>query len=403
MIKRSLYIDKITAFIDKPLIKVLVGIRRAGKSTLLSQVEDILIERGVRPEEIVHINFENLSFLSIREKESFIKLATELVREQHKKYFLLDEIQNVEGWDEVVNGLMTEYGVDIYLTGSNSKLLSRELSTYLTGRYVNIEVFPLNFSEYLDFRRAEGADISNVRGEFMRYLERGSFPALHANSLTTEQCDDVVADIYTSIVYRDLIERHGIRNTELLSRVVKFIFDNIGNTFSAKSISDYLKNEKRGLNPETLYNYLDWLEESFVIRRISRYDMRGKEVLKTNEKYYLGDVGLLYAIHGRRDSFVPGILENVVLNNLLSHGYDVKIGKNKETEIDFVVTRKDEKMYLQIATTMSGKATREREYAAFAEINDNYPKYILTLDAVFGEERDGIRCANLPEFLLGLE
>ena len=326
-----------------------------------------------------------------------------MVNNQQKKYFLFDEIQNVEGWDEVVNGLMTEYGVDIYLTGSNSKLLSRELSTYLTGRYVNIEVFPLSFSEYLEFRKATGADISNLRNEFHQYLEKGSFPALHANTLTTEQCDDIASDIYTSIVYRDLIERHGIRNTDLLSRVVKFIFDNIGNTFSAKSISDYLKNEKRGLNPETIYNYLDWLEESFVIRRISRYDIRGKEVLKTNEKYYLGDVSLLYAISGRQDSYISGILENVVLNNLLSYGYEVNIGKNKETEIDFIATRKNEKMYLQIVTTLSGKSTKEREYTAFAEINDNYPKYILTLDQVFGEERDGIKCVNLPEFLLGLE
>lgn len=267
---------------------------------------------------------------------------------------------------------------------------------------MNIEVYPLNFAEYLDFRRTTGADVSDLKEEFRHFLDRGGFPALHANNLTLEQCDDVVADVYTSIVFRDLIERHNIRNTELLSRVVKFVFDNIGNPFSAKSVSDYLKNEKRSLNPETIYNYLDWLEEAFIIKRISRYDLRGKEVLATNEKYYLGDVGLLYAVGGRQNSYLSGVLENVVLNELLSRGYQVYIGKNQSLEIDFVAIKKTEKIYLQIAASLSGKDTIEREFAAFSGIGDNYPKYILTLDQIFGENRDGIRCVNLPEFLLTL-
>lgn len=402
MIERKMYLDKIAGYIDKPLIKVLVGIRRAGKSTLLSQVEDILVRRGVPPEQIVHINFENLSYIKVRDQASFAELADELINSQHKRYFLFDEIQNIEGWDVVVNGMMSEYGVDIYLTGSNSKLLSRELSTHLTGRFINIEVYPLNFAEYLNFRRHTDADVSDLREEFGRFLERGGFPALHINNLTKEQCDDVVSDIYTSIVFRDLIERHGIRNTELLSRVVKFIFDNIGNPFSAKSVSDYLKNEKRSLNPETIYNYLDWLEEAFIIKRVSRYDLRGKEVLATNEKYFLGDVGLLYAVGGRQESYLSGILENVVLNELLSRGYQVNVGKNQSLEIDFVATRRAEKIYLQVAASIAGGGTLEREYAAFKGIEDNYPKYILTLDQVFGENRDGVRCVNLAEFILEL-
>lgn len=403
MIKRDLYLNKITSYIDKPFIKVLVGIRRAGKSTMLGQIEDILIARGASPEQIVHINFENLSYLSIRDKTAFIDLVDELINIRHKKYFLFDEIQNVEGWDEVINGMMAEYGVDIYVTGSNSKLLSRELSTHLTGRYVNIEVYPLNFAEYLTFRRAANADISNLKAEFKRFADRGGFPALHVNDLELSQCDDLTADIYTSIVFRDLIERHNIRNTELLARVVKFIFDNIGNPFSAKSITDYLKNEKRSLTPETIYNYLAWLEEAFVIKRISRYDLRGKEILSTNEKYYLGDIGLLYAINGRQNSYLSGVLENIVLNELLSRGYQVNIGKNQSAEIDFVATKKSTKIYLQVAASLAEKSTIDREYAAFAGIDDNHPKYILTLDQPFGENRDGIRCVNLPEFLLSLE
>ena len=403
MIERKLYLDKITSYIDKPLIKVLVGIRRAGKSTLLSQVENILIARGVSPEKIVHINFENLSYLKIRDKSAFAELAEDLIKNQNKKYFLFDEIQNIDGWDEVVNGMMTEYKVDIYLTGSNSKLLSRELSTHLTGRFVNIEVFPINFSEFLTFRRNTDAEILDLKEEFRLFMERGGFPALHANNLSIEQCDDVVTDIYTSIVFRDLIERHNVRNTELLSRVVKFIFDNIGNPFSAKSISDYLKNEKRNLNPETIYNYLDWLEEAFVIRRVQRYDLRGKAVLSTNEKYYLGDIGLLYAVGGRQNSYLSGVLENIVLNELLSRGYEVNIGKNQAAEIDFIATRRSEKIYLQIAASLSEKTTIEREYSAFSGLDDNYPKYILTLDQPFGENRDGVRCVNLPEFILSLQ
>ena len=403
MIQRNFYLDKIVSYIDKPFIKVLVGIRRSGKSTLLSQIEDILIERGVSPEQIIHINFENLSYLRIRDKNSFIDLVDELIKVRKKKYFLFDEIQNVDGWDEVVNGMMSEYGVDIYVTGSNSKLLSRELSTHLTGRYVNIEVYPLNFSEYLTFRRAANADVSDLKSEFTRFLERGGFPAIHAGNFELDQCDDIISDVYTSIIFRDLIERHNIRNTELLSRVVKFIFDNIGNPFSAKSITDYLKNEKRSLTPETIYNYLAWLEEAFIIKRVPRYDLRGKEILSTNEKYYLGDIGLLYAINGRQNSYLSGLLENIVLNELLSRGYQVNIGKNQSAEIDFIATKKSTKFYLQVAASLAEKSTIDREYAAFSGINDSYPKYILTLDQPFGENRDGIRCVNLPEFILSIE
>ena len=195
MIKRELYLDKISSYIDKPFIKVLVGIRRAGKSTLLSQMEDILVGRGVSPEQIIHVNFENLTYLHIRDKATFSELVDNLVNTHHKKYFLFDEIQNIDGWDEVVNGLMSEYEVDIYLTGSNSKLLSRELSTHLTGRFINIEVYPLNFAEYITFRRANDDNLSDLKAEFQHFLERGSFPALHANNLTIEQCDDVATDI----------------------------------------------------------------------------------------------------------------------------------------------------------------------------------------------------------------
>ena len=295
---------------------------------------------------------------------------------------------------------MAEKDVDIYLTGSNSKLLSSELSTLLTGRFINIRVSTLNFQEFLDFKKARGREIGNPAEEFEDYMVRGGFPLLSIADYTLEQGDEIVADVYNSILFRDLVRRKGIRNTELLSRIVKYVFDNIGNNFSAKTIGDYLKSERRTLKMETVYNYLDWLEEVYVISRAKRYDVRGKEILKTNEKIFLGDVGLLYAINGRNISMRPGILENIVYNELISHGYNVHIGKNREKEIDFIAEKNGDKMYLQVALTLSEQKTIEREFGAFEGIGDNYAKYVLTLDKIWGQDRDGVKQKFLPDFLL---
>jgi predicted AAA+ superfamily ATPase len=400
MIKRDLYLEKITPYIDQPLIKVLVGIRRAGKSTILDQIRDILLNRGVKPEKIIHINFEHLKYLGVRSEQDFIELVQGIVAGGGKHYLLFDEIQNVDGWDRVVNGLLAEGNADIYITGSNSRLLSSELSTHLTGRYVNIHVCPLNFAEFLDFRRARGENIGELDTEFSNFMDRGGFPAIHIADYTLDQGDDIVSDIYSATIFRDLVERKGIRNTDLLARVVKFVFDNIGNIFSAKTITDYLKSEKRRLDPETIYNYLDWLEEVFVIARVPRYDLRGKATLKTNEKYFVGDVGLLYAVNGRQLSYRSGVLENIVFNELLSRGYDVKIGKNGNQEIDFVAEKDGRRLYLQVAVELGSPETIEREFRAFRGIDDNYPKYVLSLDRQWGENREGIEQRYLPEFLL---
>lgn len=400
MIERPLYLDEIEPYIDQPLIKVLVGIRRAGKSTVLEQVKTLLSARGVEPEKIVHINFEHYSYLNVRSKADFVELISGILAGKGRHYLLFDEIQNIEGWEEVINGVLTEKDVDIYITGSNSKLLSSELSTLLTGRFVNIRVLPLNFSEFLDFKKARGKEIGDTLTEFEDYMARGGFPLVHITDYTLEQGDKVVSDIYNSILFHDLVERKGIRNTELLSRVVKYIFDNIGNSFSAKSIVDFLKSEHRTLKPETVYNYLDWLEEVFVISRARRYDVRGKEVLRANEKIFLGDVGLLYAINGRNISTRPGILENIVYNELLSRGYTVYVGKNLEKEVDFIAEKEEKRLYLQVALTLSSEKTAEREFGAFAGIADNYPKYVLTLDRVWGEDQDGVMQKFLPDFLL---
>ena len=399
MIERPLYLKKIEPYIDQPLVKILVGIRRGGKSTVLEQVKELIIKRGVPAEKVVHINFEQYSYLNVRTQAEFMRLIDGILAGDGRHYLLFDEIQNIENWEIVINGLLAEKDVDIYLTGSNSKLLSSELSTLLTGRYINIRVLPLNFSEYLAFERAKEQTVSDLDAGFATYMQRGGFPLVHIADYTLEQSDGIVKDIYNSILFQDLVERKGIRNTELLSRVIKYIFDNIGNNFSGKSIIDYLKSEQRTLKPETVYNYLDWLEEVYVISRAHRYDLRGKAILKSNEKIFLGDIGLLFAINGRHASMQPGILENIVYNELISYGYTVYVGKNNEQEIDFVAEKNGEKLYLQVALTMTEPKTIEREFGAFAGISDNYPKYVLTLDRDWGENQDGIKKVYLPEFL----
>ena len=402
MIKRPLYLDQIEPFIDKPVIKILVGIRRAGKSSILKQAKELLIERGVKEEQIITVNFEALEFSKIRAREEMIDLMTELTKGEGKHYVLLDEVQLVDGWDEVVNGLFADGKSDIYITGSNSKLLSSELSTYLTGRYVEIQVYPLSFSEALEFKRARGLEVGELSAEFGEYMDKGGFPILHAFDYELDDGDKAVEDIYTSIVYRDLIERKKIRNTELLGRIIGFLFDNVGSVFSAKSVADYFKSELRKVDPETVYNYIELLKEVFVVYEVKRYDVRGKALLKTQEKYYLGDVGLLYALNGRKDSYKNGVLENLVFLELISKGYDVRIGKNQDKEIDFIAEKKGQKLYLQVAVEASSEAAREREFGAFEGIEDNYPKYVLTLENDHGDERNGVVKRYLPEFLLEL-
>ena len=400
MVKRPLYLDKLVSYIDKPFIKVLAGVRRAGKSSLLAQVYDELLARGIPREKIAMVNFDSIDYTDIRAKADMVALEKGLL-ESGVHYFLFDEVQNVEGWDEAISALYAEADTDIFITGSNSKLLSSELSTFFTGRYVDFRIFTLNFAETLEFKKALGKEVGDVGEEFEEYRSRGGFPSLYVSEQTETQDDAEVTDIYNSILYRDLVERNNIRNTELLSRMTRFVLDNIGSPLSAKSISDYLKNEKLALSQETIYKYLNWLEEAMIIERVSRHDLRGKEILKTQEKYYLADVGFLYALNGRSNTYLSGVLENIVYHELISHGYKVTIGKNGEKEIDFVAEREHQRMYIQVAAHIDSKETEEREYGAFDGIQDDSPKYVLTLDKN-GHDKGGIMGRWLPEFVLGL-
>lgn len=402
MIKRPLYLKQIEPFIDQDFIKILVGVRRAGKSTILGQVVDIVRSRGVPDQKICHVNFDSLDFAEVRTKHDFLELVKKYNKEGVKYYFF-DEVQLVEKWDEVVSALYAEKTADIYISGSNSKLLSSELSTFLTGRYINRRVFTLNFEEFIDFRKTLGDVKENVEEYFEDYRRRGGFPIVVVGDNTYEQGDQIVSDIYASIVLRDIVQRKKVRNTELLSRVVKFVFDNIGNIFSANSVTDYLKNERRTIAPETIYNYLDYLVEAFVIDKVPRYDLRGKEVLKTQEKYYLSDIGLLYAVNGRGnfDSYLSGVLENIVYHELVSHGYKVYIGKNGDKEIDFVAENKSRKMFIQVATHLDSAKVVEREYGAFENLDGDGERYVLSLDSDVTVTKNGAVPKYLPEFILG--
>ena len=401
MVRRPLYLNELISYIDKPFIKILAGIRRAGKSSLLEQVKDELLSRGTPVDQIALINFDSIDYTHIRTKPDLVALEKSLL-DRGVHYFLFDEVQNIEQWDEAISALYAEKNTDIFITGSNSKLLSSELSTFFTGRYVDLKIHTLNFSETLDFKRALNQPIKSIPEEFSSYLTKGGFPSLYVSIQTEHQDDSEITDIYNSILYKDLVERKNIRNTELLSRVTRFVMDSIGSPISAKSISDYLKNEKISLSQDTIYKYLDWLEEAMIIEKIKRYDLRGKELLKTQEKYYLADIGLLYAINGRSSTYLSGVLENLVYHELVSHGYKVYVGKNGSQEIDFIAERNHQKIYLQVAAHISDKSTAEREFGALRNIQDNFPKYVLTLDQDFLHSEDGIEAKYLPEFILDL-
>jgi len=293
------------------------------------------------------------------------------------------------------------FTADIYITGSNSKLLSSELATYIAGRYIKINVTPLSFKENLEFKKIlTGTEPTDIQKEFIRYLRLGGFPVIHTANYSYEDAYKIINDIYASATLRDIVQRHRIRNIELLEKVVKYVFENIGNMFSAKKVADYFKNQQRKIDIETVYNYLDALEAAFIIYRVPRYDLRGKEVLRTNEKYFIGDQGLKYAVMGYKDRDISGILENIVFLELKRKGYQVYVGKFDDKEIDFVAEKKDQKIYVQVAYKLSEEATIEKEFGALLGVRDHYPKYVITMEDFWQDNIEGIKHKNLADFLL---
>lgn len=298
MISRPIYIEQLNNFINKPQIKIITGIRRSGKSTVLRLLKEALLNTGVKDEQIIFVNFESFAYAEYTTAPKLYQYVKEKIQKDQKNYLLLDEIQEVENWEKAVNSFLVDFDVDIYLTGSNSHLLSSELATFLAGRYVEIPVFTLSFREFVNFRKHYFPDEGTPSNTFTDYLRKGGFPVIHTVNYNEETTYKVVRDIYSSVILRDTVQRHKIRDIELLERVVRYAFDNIGNTFSGKNVADYFKNQQRKMDINTIYNYLNALEAAFILYRVSRYDIKGKEILKTQEKFYAGDVSLVYATRG---------------------------------------------------------------------------------------------------------
>lgn len=403
MIPRPMYIEKIMAYVDTPFVKILTGVRRCGKSTILKMVVEELKKRGVPEERILHYNFDSMQYEDIKSaKLLYGEVKAKLVSGE-KSYLFLDEIQEVKSWEKAINSFMTDFDVDIYVTGSNSRLMSSEISTYLTGRYIAFRIFPLSFSEYLTFRKEYGSEGNSLQSEFVHYLRLGGFPAVHLQPYTPDEVYTIVRDIYNSTIFTDIVKRNQIRKVDQLERIVKFAFDNVGRTFSAASISKYLKSENRTIDNETVYTYLAKLESAFILHRCSRYDIQGKELLKTQEKFYLSDPAFRYSILGYTPDSVAAMLENIVYLELLRRGYDVCIGKIGNAEIDFVATRQENKLYIQLTQKIERDETEEREYSRLLSIADNYPKYVLRTDEFAGGNYQGIKTMHIADFLLSSE
>lgn len=400
MILRTAYIDQVKSFIDKPQIKILTGIRRSGKSTVLRLVKEELLTRGINEKQIISINFESFIYADILNAPALYQFINEHKEGSGKHYLLLDEIQEVEDWEKAVNSFLVDFDVDIYLTGSNSHLLSSELATYLAGRYIEIPVYTLSYVEFLDFRKSYFSDEQNAGNLFLQYLRKGGFPVIHTADYTEESAYKVVYDIYSSVILRDTVQRYKIRDVELLERVIKYAFDNIGNTFSGKNLADYFKSQQRKIDINTVYNYLHALEGAFILYRVPRYDIKGKEILKTQEKFYVSDVSIIYATMGNRDRMIGGILENIVFLELKRRGYKVYVGKLENTEIDFVGEKQGNKLYIQVAYKLENEQTIEREFGNLLAIEDQYPKYVVTMDEFWKGAIDGVQHLYITDFLL---
>ena len=401
MIFRENYVKNIMAFTDTPFVKVLTGVRRCGKSTIMQMIMDELRKRGVSEARIISYRFDSMEYEGMTAKQLYEMIKTKL-SDTEKTYIFLDEVQEISSWEKAINSINTDFNVDIYVTGSNSRMMSSEISTYLTGRYVTFRIFTLSFEEYLTFKKQYG-EVEDIHKELVNYIKYGGFPAIHLREYPLDNAYTIVRDIYNSTIFSDIVRRNQIRKVDQLERVVKFVFDNVGKTFSAKSISDYIKSEHRTIDNETVYNYLEKLESAYILHRCSRYDVRGKELLKTQEKFYLADSSFKYSVLGYNDRSVAAMLENVVCLELLRRGYEVCIGKTPNGEIDFIATRQNDKLYIQITKEIKSEKTEKREYDRLLEIGDNYPKYLLTTDDFAGGNYQGIKTMHVADFLLSNE
>ena len=401
MLKRDEYIKKIVPFIDKDVIKVLTGIRRSGKSVMLKLLMEELKNRGINQNQFIYINFENLKYRNLKNYERLYDFILNKVDDKYKSYYIfLDEIQEVEEWERCVNSLRVDedFNFDIYITGSNAKLLSGELSTYLAGRYIEFIVYPFSFKEFFEIIQEKNQEIK-VKEAFQKYVKFGGMPFLHNLDYNFEASMQYLQDLYASIILKDITQRNNIRDTDLLERIINYVIMNIGNTFSATSISKFFKSENRKVAIETILNYIKACEEAFLVYRVARNDLLGKKILNVNEKYYIADHGIREAIMENNQKNINQVLENIVYFEMLRRGYNIKIGKVDNLEVDFVCKKNDETIYIQVSYLLASEDTKEREFSVLENIKDNYPKYVLSMDE-FDMSRNGIKHVNLIKFLV---
>lgn len=401
-LRRPIFLNSLRKYKDENVIKILCGVRRCGKSTIFRSYKEELVSLGVNPLNIIERRYTSMDFeeaFDVRDMNSDLLSAIRSCENSQKKYLLLDEVQEVENWEKCINSIFESQNVDIYLTGSNSKLLSSEISTYLTGRFVLIPVYTLSFSEFIEFKKTYVPSMQNESEEsyFDSYLRSGGFPLIARTHHTQEDNYQIVDGIFATVVTRDIARRHNISNLEMFNRVVRFIIENLGKNFSANTIFNYLKSQKRSISIETIYNYILWLEEAFIIYRCNRYDIQGKEVLKTQEKYYLSDVSFKYSQLGYSPKAISSILENLVYLELRRRGYNVYIGKLFDKEIDFVARKQDSRLYIQVCRTIPEDS--DRELANLKAIKDSFPKYVVTMDSSVCGNEDGIEIVHITDFL----
>lgn len=391
---------RIRPFINTELIKVFTGIRRSGKSVMLELVKNELKKSGVSDKNFLCINFEQFSNSELLDAKILHKRIVEFQKTADGKiYLFFDEIQEVDGWEKCINSCRVDFDCDIYITGSNAKLLSGELATYLAGRYVEFVIYPFSFAEFLEMNRQKNSQIDKSAC-FTAFLKTGGMPFL-ANFLGDDSAkNQYLMDIYNSVVLKDVVKRNNIRDVDTLERIIAYAFSNIGHIFSATSLSKYFKSEKRNISHDTILNYLKFCADAFLIYKISRYDLEGKKVLTVNEKYYCADHGLREAVFGKNTQNIDQILENIVCLELLRRNFKVFVGKKDESEIDFIAERNGVKIYVQVAYLLASEETVRREFSVYDSIKDNFPKYVVSMDE-FDFSRNGIIHRNIRDFLLG--
>ena len=397
LIDRPTYVNEINGFIDKPFVKIIVGIRRSGKSQLLKLIQKEILQKTDQ-DHVLEMNFERSELFDIKSYVELAKYVEERIKDEKKYYIFLDEVQEVEGWEKAVNSIRL-MNTDIYVTGSNSKLLDTDYSTLLGGRTVNFNMYPLSFKEFIHFRKECGIKDNSHIDEYIKF---GGFPSISIFNYPERDSRRIVTDIHNTALFRDVVKRNSVKNPQLMDKIVAFLYDNVGNLVSPSSIANYLRSQgRKGTDPETIVNYMRYLEEGFIVRRAQRYDVKGKRLLETNDKYYLTDHSLQYVVRDFRVDKIQGILENIVYMELVRRGYNVYVGKLGAREVDFVADKTDgQRIYVQVCLEFSADEVYKREFAPLKDIKDNFPKYVVSMDRYSERNDEGVVGIHLKDFLL---